>query len=205
MHGNIIGASKLARDITDRKRLESEILEVSDREQRRIGHDLHDGLCQHLAGIEMMSQVLAKKLAGAVQGRRARAGDIARACARSHQPDARAGARPVPGHLGIGGPASALHELAGNMEKMFGMRCHFDCDSQCRFDDHAMATHLFRLAQEAVSNAIKHGQATNITIHLKADPGRIYLGISDDGSGFARGIPTSNGMGLRIMQIPRPA
>jgi signal transduction histidine kinase len=64
-----------------------------------------------------------------------------------------------------------------------------------------MATHLFRLAQEAISNAVKHGKASEIAIHLKSDPGRIYLGVSDNGCGFAPEQPTaSNGMGLRIMK-----
>ena len=76
--GKIIGASKLAREITSRKQLERELLEISDREQRRIGHDLHDGLCQHLAGIELMSQVLEKKLAPRFKAGATRAGDIAR-------------------------------------------------------------------------------------------------------------------------------
>jgi len=65
-----------------------------------------------------------------------------------------------------------------------------------------MATHLFRLAQEAISNAVKHGKATEISIHLKSDPGWIYLGISDNGTGFSpEKTAASNGMGLRIMKF----
>jgi PAS domain S-box-containing protein len=200
--GTVVGASKLARDITSRKQLEREILEVSDREQRRIGHDLHDGLCQHLAGIEMMSQVLETKLAPKHKAGATRAAEIAR-----HVRDAigqtRALARGLsPVTLESEGLASALHEHAMTMERMFGVNCHFDYDTEVVISDHAMATHLFRLAQEAVSNALKHGKATEISIHLRADPGWIYLGVSDNGSGFSVDqTPPSTGMGLRIMKF----
>jgi PAS domain S-box-containing protein len=200
--GNIIGASKLARDISGRKQMEREILEVSDREQRRIGHDLHDGLGQHLAGIELMSQVLEKKLASRHKEGAARAGEIAR-----HVRDAigqtRALARGLsPVTLESEGLASALHEHAVAMERIFGVHCRFDYDSQVAIPNHAMATHLFRLAQEAISNAVKHGKATEIAIHLKSDPGRLYLGIADNGGGFTpESTPATNGMGLRIMKF----
>jgi hypothetical protein len=200
--GAVIGASKLARDITSRKQLEREILEVSDREQRRIGHDLHDGLCQHLAGIEMLSQVLEKKLAPKFKDGAARAGNIAR-LVRDAIVQTRSLARGLsPVTLESEGLASALHEHAMNMERIFGIHCRFDYDSQVSVPNHAMATHLFRLAQEAVSNAVKHGKATEISIHLKADPGWIYLGVSDNGTGFAPDkVAPSQGMGLRIMKF----
>ena len=198
--GEIVGASKVARDITQRKRLEREILEISDREQRRIGHDLHDGLCQHLAGIELMSQVLEQKLQSQSEEAAKRAGDIAKNV-REAIGQTRSLARGLsPVTLESEGLTSALHELAVNTEKMFRVKCHFDGDSQVAVHNHAIATHLFRLAQEAVSNAIKHGKAKRITIHLKADPGRIYLAVSDNGRGFPAVIPKSKGMGLRIMQ-----
>jgi PAS domain S-box-containing protein len=199
--GRIVGASKLARDISGRKQLERQILEVSDREQRRIGHDLHDGLCQHLAGIELMSQVLGKKLAGKNKDGARRAADIARNV-RETIGQTRALARGLsPVTLESEGLASALHEHAVNIEKMFGIRCRFDYDTQAPLHSPAISSHLFRLAQEAISNAIKHGKAREISIHLKADPGGVYLGISDNGSGFSLGATAkSEGMGLRIMR-----
>ena len=188
------------RDITERKRLEREILEISDREQRRIGHDLHDGLCQHLAGIELMSQVLEQKLAPQSKDAAKRAGDIAKNV-REAIGQTRSLARGLsPVTLESEGLTSALHELAVNTEKLFNVRCRFDGDLLVTVHNHAVATHLFRLAQEAVSNAIKHGKARRISIHLKADPGRIYLAVNDNGRGFPAEIPKSKGMGLRIMQ-----
>ncbi len=189
-----------ARDITERKRLEREILEISDREQRRIGHDLHDGLCQHLAGIELMSQVLEQKLAPQSKDAARRAGDIAKNV-REAIGQTRSLARGLsPVTLESEGLASALHELAVNTEKLFNVRCRFDGDLLVTVPNHAVATHLFRLAQEAVSNAIKHGKARRISIHLKTDPGRIHLAVNDNGKGFPAEIPKSKGMGLRIMQ-----
>ncbi len=200
--GAVVGASKLARDITGRKQLERQILEVSDREQRRIGHDLHDGLCQHLAGIELLSQVLEKKLTPRSKDGAARAANIAR-LVRDAIIQTRALARGLsPVTLESEGLASALHEHALNLETIFGVHCRFDYDSQVPVSNHAMATHLFRLAQEAASNAIKHGKATEISIHLKADPGWIYLGISDNGAGFVpEKVSSSTGMGVRIMKF----
>jgi PAS domain S-box-containing protein len=200
--GKIIGASKVARDITGRKQLEREILEISDREQRRIGHDLHDGLCQHLAGIEMLSQVLEKKLAKKNKDGAQRAGEIAKNV-REAIGQTRSLARGLsPVTLESEGLASALHELAVNAEKMFGAKCDCACDPDVQIQNHAMATHLFRLAQEAVSNAVKHGKAKEISIQLKAERARIHLSVSDNGLGFAPETKAkSNGMGLRIMKF----
>ena len=107
------------RDITERKRLEKEILEISEREQRRIGQDLHDGLCQQLAGIELMSQVLAQKLErrskdAAATRRRNRPPDP-----RSHRPDPRPGARPFPGHPGGRGPHVRAGRTGARTPKKF--------------------------------------------------------------------------------------
>ncbi len=188
------------RDITERKRLEKEILEISEREQRRIGQDLHDGLCQHLAGIELMSQVLEQKLARRSKAAAARAGDIAKNVrdAIGHTRLLARGLSPVT--LESEGLMSALQELALNTEKIFRVTCRFDCHPPVLVSDYPAATHLFRLAQEAVSNALKHGRAKRILIRLKEERGRLALSIIDNGAGFPTQIPKSKGMGLRIMQ-----
>jgi PAS domain S-box-containing protein len=188
------------RDITERKRLEKEILEISEREKRRIGHDLHDGLCQHLAGVEMMSQVLEQKLEPRFEDGARRAGDIARNVreAISQTRSLARGLSPVT--LESEGLMSALQELAETTGKIFGVACRLDCDPPVSVADHAVATHLFRLAQEAVANAIKHGRAKKISIRLTGDRGRVILKVDDDGAGFPAEIFKSKGMGLRIMQ-----
>jgi two-component system, LuxR family, sensor kinase FixL len=188
------------RDITERKQLEKEILEISDREQRRIGQDLHDGLCQHLAGIELMSQVLAQKLTPKSKVHAQQVADIA-----SHVRDAISHTRSLarglsPVTIESEGLMSALNELATNTEKMFHVPCRCDFDEPVAIHDHAAATHLFRIAQEAVSNAIKHGKASRLVISLRAVRGRIILKVSDNGSGFPAKQTNPKGMGLRIMQ-----
>jgi PAS domain S-box-containing protein len=188
------------RDITERKRLEKENLEISEREQRRIGQDLHDGLCQHLAGIEMLSQVLAKKLAPRHKNGSARATEIAKAVRESISQTRLLARGLSPVTLEAEGLMSALAELALNTEKMFRVRCEFGCPEVVKFDDHAAATHLFRIAQEAVSNAIKHGQAKKISIQLGDGAEHLRLSVSDNGTGFPEKVSHGKGMGLRIMQ-----
>jgi len=180
--------------------LEKEILEISDRERQRIGQDLHDGLCQQLAGIELMSQVLEQKLAARSKADAARAGEIAR-FVREAISQTRLLARGLaPSNLESGGLMSALQELALNTEKMFGISCRFECKEPVVIRDLLVATHLYRITQEAVSNAIKHGRARKVIIELATSSQRITLGICDDGVGFSKAPSDHNGMGLRIMQ-----
>jgi PAS domain S-box-containing protein len=199
-HGRVTHCLVIVRDITERKRLEKEILEINDRVQRRIGQDLHDGLCQQLAGIELMSQVLEQKIAAKSKTDAARIGEIA-----SHVRDAIGQTRLLarglsPVMLESEGLMSGLRELASNTEKIFGVECVFQCAAPVLVSDHAMATHLFRIAQEAVSNAIRHGKATRIVIELQPATDHLVLRVSDNGSGLPAEPPVQNGMGLRIMQ-----
>ncbi len=190
------------RDITERKRMEKEILEISDREQRRIGYDLHDGLCQELAGIELMSEVLEQNLAKRSKAAADRVGHIGKKVreAISHTRALSRGLSPVT--LEAEGLMSALKELAENTEALFKVNCRFDFLKPVPVYDHAIASNLFRIAQEAVSNAIKHGRARLITISLKSQRDRIQLRVSDSGGGMASKMAAQNhqGMGLRIMQ-----
>jgi PAS domain S-box-containing protein len=187
------------RDITESKRLEKEILEISDREQQRIGQDLHDGLCQHLAGIELMSQALEQKLLARSKDGAARAGEIAR-----HVRDVIAQTRRLsrglsPVTLQSEGLASALEELAANAEKMFGIECRLKSEDAVGVGELPVVTHLYRIAQEAVSNAIRHGHARKVLIELRQCGERILLRVTDDGRGFPKEL-ASAGMGLRIMR-----
>ena len=188
------------RDITESKRLEREILEISDRERQRIGQDLHDGLCQHLAGIELMSQVLEQQLAPKFKAAAARAGEIARHV-REGISQTRALARGLsPATLESEGLMSGLRELAASTGNMFGVTCRFACDLPVPVRDTVVATHLYRVAQEAVSNAIKHGKASEVLIDLQTTDKCIGLSVRDNGVGLPKVIPKEKGMGLRIMQ-----
>ena len=188
------------RDITERKRLEKEILEITDRERRRFGYDLHDGLCQHLAGIELKTQVLEQKLEHTSKDVATRVGEIGRNVreAISHTRLLARGLSPVT--LESDGLMSALQEMAAGTAKIFSVGCRFDCHRRVLVRDQATATNLFRIAQEAVSNAIKHGRATRIIVALEGAAGRVQVRVRDNGSGFSTKSPGTKGMGLRIMQ-----
>lgn len=186
-------------DITERRRLEQEVLNISEQEQRRIGQDLHDGICQQLAGIELMSQVLEQALARKSKKHSAQAGQIA-----AHVREAITQTRMLahglcPVVLESEGLMSALQELAHATTKMFGVNCSFRCDHPVQVHDNTTATHLYRIAQEAVSNAIKHGRATRIEIGLAAQSNRVFLAVKDNGVGIPA-TPPRTGAGLRIMQ-----
>ncbi|MGN6553697.1 MAG: response regulator [Verrucomicrobiota bacterium] len=198
--GRITNWLLILRDVTERKRLEKEILEINDRVQRRIGQDLHDGLCQQLAGIEFMSQVLEQKIAAISKSDAARIGEIA-GHVREAISQTRLMARGLsPILLDPEGLRSGLQELALNTESMFGVSCLLECDAPVLIEDQAAATHLFRIAQEAVANALKHGKATRISIYIKREAEKLVLKITDDGRGFSATSASQKGMGLQVMQ-----
>jgi len=195
--GQLEREKKIATMETERKRLEKEIIGISELEQRRLGQDLHDGLCQQLAGIELMSQVLEQRLSTKSKDDAVRAGEIARHV-RAAIAQTRGLARGLsPVELDENGLMFALQELSANVEKMFNVECKFRCDAAVLISDNATATHLFRIAQEAASNAVKHGKAKRVEIGLTALPEKITLTITDDGAGFP--AQPGKGMGLRIM------
>ncbi len=189
------------RDITERKQLEQEILDISNREQQRIGQDLHDGLCQQLAGIELMCQVLEQKLAAKSKSEAERAGEIARHVreAITHTRSLARGLSPV--EFEANGFMSALQELASNVQKLFHVECRFECPEPVLIQSNTAATHLYRIAQEAINNAIKHGKAGRIVIALRLSTRGVVLSVADDGSGFPAELKTTTaGIGLRIMK-----
>lgn len=186
-------------DITERRRLQEEILNISEQEQRRIGQDLHDGICQQLAGIELMSQVLELALAPKTKKHSAQAGQIA-AHVREVISQTRMLAHGLcPVVLESEGLMSALQELAHATTKVFRVDCVFQCHQPVQIHENATATHLYRIAQEAVGNALKHGKARRIEIGLSAEADRIFLAVKDNGCGIPD-PPPRNGAGLRIMQ-----
>jgi signal transduction histidine kinase len=187
-------------DVTERKRLEQEVLRISELEQRRIGQDLHDGVCQHLAGIEMKCQVLEENLQGKAKSLAAQAGQIA-----GHVRDVIAQIRSLarglsPVVLESEGLMSAFSALAEDTQRLFDVQCRFVTGAPVLIDNPIAATHLYRIAQEAVTNAIKHGKATSIEINLSATADKIILLIKDNGAGLTPHAGAAKGMGLRIMQ-----
>ncbi len=199
--GEAVRIAGIADDITERKLIEKELIEISDREQCRFGQDLHDGLCQHLAGIEYLTQSLKAGLADKGHAEADQAAQIAMLIgqASAHAHDLARGLSPVP--LEAGGLASALQELAATSERLFRVRCELRSDGSVLVHDNTVATHLYRIAQEAVSNAIKHGQARRIIISLGRNQHWTVLSIKNDGAELPEGPPGSAGLGGRIMNF----
>lgn len=187
-------------DITERKELERGVMEISEREQRRIGQDLHDGLSQHLAGIEFRLLGLKQRMLSRDRQRAAEASDIA-GLVREAIEQTRTLARGLsPVMLEPEGLMLALQELASQTEKTFEISCRFECPEAALLEDAAAAAHLYRIAQEAVHNALRHGKAKLIVIRLRLQDGRLELTVKDNGSGFQPPAARRQGMGLRVMQ-----
>jgi signal transduction histidine kinase len=190
---------RLAAAEQERKRLEQQILEIGERERRRIGQDLHDGLGQHLAGMELMMQALEQDVASVSKAGAAKIGQIS-AHLREAIQQSKALARGLsPVELQTNGLMSALEELATNVSAMFRVDCTFHCASPVLISDNAAATHLFRIAQEAATNAVKHGQARHVEIELRREPGQLLVIVRDNGKGFDAKAQRSQGMGLSGM------
>lgn len=186
-------------DVTERKRLERGLLEISVREQRRIGQDLHDGLGQHLTGTAFMSRVLQQRLEEHALPEAAAAGKIVRLVNEAIEKTRELSRGLVPVVSGADGLMASLQRFAGEVEDLFGVACRFDCDVPVLLDDVAAATHLFHIAQESVSNAIKHGRATRVLITLTSHGETGRLSVDDNGTGIGTVPSRDSGMGLHIM------
>jgi PAS domain S-box-containing protein len=191
--------SSAIRDVTERKRLEKTILEISAREQRRIGQDLHDGLGQHLTGIAFMSKVQEHKL---MEKGLPEAGDAAKIVNLVNEAihktrELARGLSPVVSDAH--GLMSALQQWAGEVEDLFAVSCRFQYFTPVLIHDDTVATHLYYIAREAVNNAIKHGHAREILIRLAALGQQGTLCIEDNGCGIGKIAPGNKGMGMHLM------
>lgn len=189
----------IARDITRQKRLELEIIGALDRERERLGRDLHDGLCQDLAGIAALASTLARKLAATATAESAAAREIAKLLGQSIR-NARDLARGLdPLNLHEIGLAASLADFCSNTTELFGIPCGFKCEPAPRevAADHLI--HLYRIAQEAVSNAIAHGRAGRIDVSLVFRGDQGVLTIADDGVGIPDELERHPGIGLHTM------
>ena len=186
-------------DITERKHLEKAILEISAREQRRIGQDLHDGLGQHLTGIAFMAKVHEAKLAEQKRAETSDAAKIVKLVNEAIHKTRELARGLLPVLSDAQGLMSALQLWAAEVEDLFGVSCRFECETPVLIHDVTMATHLYHIAQEAVNNAIKHGEAKEILIELVAEEGRGRLTIKDNGKGMMENRASTHGMGLHIM------
>jgi PAS domain S-box-containing protein len=191
--------AQLQGTIKQREQLERELLEISEREKRRIGEDLHDMVCQELTAAAFFLQTNANKLAAEnpIASKTLRESaqivnrnvNLARELARGLQPM----------ELTAVGLNSALKALAAQASENRGVLCEFKASRSLRLCDDTVALHLYRIAQEAVNNAVKHGQVAKILISVKREDDQVCLQVTDDGKGFSV-QKKSKGLGLNLMK-----
>ena len=189
----------LKEEVQRRTRLQKELVETAEHEQRRISHDMHDGLCQHLTGTALAGHALGQKLADkslpeTAEARRVvelveEAIEMTRSLARGLDP-----IEVQTEHL-----ADNFQTLAAQKSEQLNVSCQFACPQPVPLHDVKVANQLYRIAQEAVINAARHGKAKHIKIRLEHVDEKVILTITDNGVGLPENTATSGGMGLRIM------
>jgi two-component system sensor kinase FixL len=191
----------VVQDVSERKQLEREVLDIANRERHRLGTDLHDGLGQELTGVALMLRSVSTRLGhnspatvpqiDGIVGLVNHAIESTRAMAR--------GLAPVT--IDQGGLGSALEELTSRSRAAYGVQVRLrrtvPADLQIGEDT---AIHLYRITQEAINNSIRHGRAARVQVTLRERAGRLELSVSDDGVGLADGHAQCRGMGLKIMR-----
>ncbi len=187
--------------IEERAEMARDILNISGSERARIGRELHDSIGQEMVGITFLCRAVEDSLVDDLPEDAGRVGRIV-----EHVENVIAGMkRIVRGLLPVDimdkGLVVALGKLVRESEKMYAINCSFDCEDeeQSRISNNALATNLYRIAQEAVGNAAKHASAKNIKVNFNIKDGTGILSISDDGHGIE--IKDGHaGMGLNIMR-----
>jgi PAS domain S-box-containing protein len=191
----------VVQDVTERKNLEAEILEIADNERRRLSADLHDGLGQELTGISLMLRSLAKRTHSAPPDVPSELDKIIGLVNRTIQSvrDLALGISPVT--IPRGDLVPALKALMAWFRDSYGLdiRLHLMIHQPLLVNERA-TTHLYLIAQEAINNAIKHGHARSVTVKLRTSPHLAYLSIADDGVGLADDSSRGAGLGLKIME-----
>jgi signal transduction histidine kinase len=191
--------AELERTIAQRQQLERELLEISEREKRRIGEDLHDMVCQELTATALFLKSSAKRL-GSKSPEAAETLEESAKTVNRNVGIARELARGLQAvELTASGFKNALRDLAAAACQNTGVKCHVKVARGAKVDDDAVALHLYRVAQEAVTNAIKHSSAKNILISLDHDKSHVCVSVQDDGKGF---VPEKKrkGLGLHMMR-----
>jgi signal transduction histidine kinase len=191
--------ASLTEEIAERVRLEKVVLEITERERRAIGHDLHDGLSQHLTGTALVAQAFGARIA-------------------AHAPQDAAEVRKIVGLIEQGieqtrslakglllaeierdGLVNALHDLAAALRTQSRIDCEFACEAEGSLEESGTATHLYRIAEEATRNALRHGRARRIDLRLSSEGGCLVLSVRDNGSGLPTPASRGQGLGMRIM------
>jgi PAS domain S-box-containing protein len=195
-------ASNLAyiEDLTERRSLEQEVLEAVNREQARVGSELHDGLGQELTGLSLLVTSLSSRLEHGRSLRPQQLAELTRILTRAIETTQRMARGLSPMGLESDGVAVAIRRLADHVEQLYGIAVTVRTEDAPALDPGGPTAHqLYRICQEALTNAAHHGRARHVTITLSTAGSCLQLGIHDDGLGFDAGAPAS-GMGLKLMR-----
>jgi signal transduction histidine kinase len=197
--GEIVACLEIARNITHHKKLEKTVLEIADKEQMRIGQDLHDDLGQLLTGLSYKTKVLEERLQQNSSKDALYASEISELVNHAKQQVKHMIKGMLPLETDENALISALEELAVNTRKIFSVPCELIHGKHISIHNEAAVMHLYRIAKEAVTNAVKHSTPANIEISLSENNGNVKLAIKDDGTGIQEADKRKTGMGLNIM------
>src|SRR5581483_7643452 len=199
--GTVCGYTGVAVNVTERRRLERQILEISDHEQARLGQEIHDGLCQQLVSLAFDANSLVTQLSGTGRKEARTAERIANLLDQAITESRKLARGLFPIRLESDGLPSALEELARTTSQRSTISCRFELGEIPAIKPKQVATHFYRIAQEALNNALKHSLAKSIVVRLGTEDNRLRLSVEDDGIGIAPGkLKQSAGMGLHIME-----
>ena len=189
----------LLNEMKERGRLEREIIDLSEQEQLRLGQELHDVVCQELASLAIAAHMLARKLMATQHEETAHAREIAQLTDRALE-TTRSVAR---GFFTTGfdsaGLAEALRETARDLERKSGISCEVRWQENLTITDENTVIHLFRIAREAIQNAVKHSACSQIKLSLERKDGKLRLVVEDNGKGLSPTNRKGKGLGLNIM------
>jgi PAS domain S-box-containing protein len=199
--GNLAAFATTERDITERKRLERELLAIREKEQRLIGREMHDSMGQMLTGIAVKSKGLELNLKSmSLQHESANAAEICELANEAIAQTRRLARMLYPVDIETGGLISALQGLVYSTKDLLKISCQFKCNDAAPIRDLLTARHLYRIAQEAITNAARHGKAKKIRVELASAKGKTTLKVANDGKDFPKTVVKKKGMGLKIMK-----
>jgi signal transduction histidine kinase len=195
-----IARLKASERLVANMRLEQQIIEIGDDERRRIGHDLHDGLGQHLTGISLLSETMAQQLEMGHSPDPTTIETVTRLVSEAVRITRDLAKSLSPVTLETDGLRAAIEELADTASDLFGIECNCEIDEKAPSLNRSQSLHVFRIVQEAVNNSVRHGKAKHVLIKLACDDKSLIVSVADDGSGLSQKTTSNPGLGLRIMQ-----
>lgn len=185
--------------IIEHRRLQMEVVEIPQREQQRLGHELHDNLGQQLTGLGLLARSLTRRLAGGEPREREMAEQLATGLEEALAEVRSLSRGLIPVHTDARGLVSALEELASRVSEQSGIRVELRHENPILISDNEIATHVYRIVQEAINNSVKHAQADNIVLLLEADEHEAVIEVRDNGKGLPDDVHERDGLGLRTM------